>query len=203
MYAHPCACVYTHAARNISHTKNTFSVYIIYIFFSVARDVWKSGVRVSRAIIPSRGRPHACWHHFSPSRWRPATCLLWRCLQRSHGNGSCDQSVVRRAPGNTRRGVYRVGLCLLSYRRRSLRGLVILSVFLRTLTVRRSTERTIWRDAKRGWLDCPEKWRTWHTVPGSGVVFMCCSPLTRRSGLGTSRTDVILATVIPKWCVSR
>lgn len=33
---------------------------------------------------------------------RPATCLLWWCLQRSHGNGSCDQSASRRAPGNSR-----------------------------------------------------------------------------------------------------
>lgn len=32
---------------------------------------------------------------------QPATCLLWRCLQRSHGNGSCDQSTKRRAPGNS------------------------------------------------------------------------------------------------------
>jgi len=29
--------------------------------------------------------------------------LLWRCLQRSHGNDSCDQSADRRAPGNSRR----------------------------------------------------------------------------------------------------
>lgn len=34
---------------------------------------------------------------------RLATCLLWWCLQRSHGNGSCDQSASRRAPGNSRR----------------------------------------------------------------------------------------------------
>lgn len=32
---------------------------------------------------------------------QPATCLLWRCLQRSHGNSSCDQSTKRRAPGNS------------------------------------------------------------------------------------------------------
>lgn len=41
----------------------------------------------------------------------PCRCpaLLWRCLQRSHGNGSCDQSVVRRAPGNSWRWLAVVG----------------------------------------------------------------------------------------------
>lgn len=147
-----CVRVYARAccSKHFAHTKNTFSVY----FPSVARDVWKSGfvkfVRVSRS-IPSRGRPHACWHYFFPSRRRPVTCLLWRCLQRSHGNGSCDQSVVRRAPGNSGRSRCVSNRIVFPVTPPSFASwTVILSVFLRTLTVRRSAERTIRRNAKRG-----------------------------------------------------
>lgn len=107
--------------------------------FSQSRVTFEKAVYVFLRSIPTQGRLHACWHHFSLSLRRPATCLLWRCLQRSHGNGSCDQSVVRRAPGNSRRSSRcvsnRIVLRFVSRRRRSFRRTTVLSRNVNSTTI--------------------------------------------------------------------
>lgn len=84
-----------------------YTLWIIYIIHQSRAALWK-GERAIYAVIslsiPTGRRLHACWHPLSlPPLPAPATCPLWRCLQRSHGNGSCDQSAGRRAPGNSGR----------------------------------------------------------------------------------------------------